>query len=318
MNLEQLLAARLGPAFSTVAGEPVDPTVRRSQHADFQSDAALALARRVGRPSREIAAEVLDRADLTGVCASAEVSGPGFINLHLADTILGELLSRMAADARLGVAAPAMAETVMVDYSHPNVAKEMHVGHLRSTVIGDAVVRLLEWLGHRVIRANHLGDWGTPFGMLIEHLLDLGEMDPQQPLQLVDAHDLACFLLHTIDGRLTGVFNVAGPPITARELITAVRARSGRRVEPCWIPEEFALSRGLRPWTEIPLWLPASSPERALMSVSTSKAERAGLTHRPLSDTIADCLGWQEVRRSWSQQWLDRPRELQLLDEWRG
>jgi arginyl-tRNA synthetase len=186
MNLEQLLAARLGPAFSAVAGQPVDAAVRRSQRADFQSDAALALARRVGRPPREVAAEILDRADLSGVCASAEVSGPGFINLRLSDAMLGELLSQMAADGRLGVAAPAAAETVVIDYSHPNVAKEMHVGHLRSTVIGDAVARLLEWLGHRVVRANHLGDWGTPFGMLIEHLLDIGETGGAHELSVGD------------------------------------------------------------------------------------------------------------------------------------
>ncbi|ODB73487.1 MULTISPECIES: arginine--tRNA ligase [Micromonospora] len=186
MDLERLLTDRLAPAFAAVAGVPVDPAVRRSQHADFQSDAALGLARRLSRPPREIAAEVRERAALADVCASVEVSGPGFLNLTVADHALGGLVSALAVDPRLGVPPVAEPETVVVDYSAPNVAKEMHVGHLRSTVIGDAAARTLEWLGHRVLRANHLGDWGTPFGMLIEHLLDLGEAGAAQELSMGD------------------------------------------------------------------------------------------------------------------------------------
>ncbi|MFJ8832769.1 arginine--tRNA ligase [Micromonospora aurantiaca] len=186
MDLERLLTDRLAPAFAAVAGVPVDPAVRRSQHADFQSDAALGLARRLGRPPREIAAEVRERAALADVCAAVEVSGPGFLNLTVAGHALGGLVSALAADPRLGVPVVAEPETMVVDYSAPNVAKEMHVGHLRSTVIGDAAARTLEWLGHRVLRANHLGDWGTPFGMLIEHLLDLGEAGAAQELSMGD------------------------------------------------------------------------------------------------------------------------------------
>ncbi|MEV0810907.1 arginine--tRNA ligase [Micromonospora sp. NPDC050200] len=186
MDLERLLTDRLAPAFATVAGGPVDPLVRRSPRADFQSDAALALARRLGRPPRDIAAAVLDRAELDDVCAVAEVSGPGFLNLTVADRTLAALVSGLAGDDRLGVPVTPAPETVVVDYSAPNVAKEMHVGHLRSTVIGDAAVRLLDWLGHRVVRVNHLGDWGTPFGMLIEHLVDLGETGAAQELSMGD------------------------------------------------------------------------------------------------------------------------------------
>ncbi|MFG1871600.1 arginine--tRNA ligase [Micromonospora arborensis] len=186
MDLEKLLTDRLTPAFATVAGTPVDPVVRRSQRADFQSDAALALARQLGRPPQAIAAEVLDRADLTDLCSAAEVSGPGFLNLTVADEALAGMVSALAIDLRLGVPVVTEPETVLVDYSAPNVAKEMHVGHLRSTVIGDAAARLLEWLGHRVLRANHLGDWGTPFGMLIEHLVDLGEAEAAQELSMGD------------------------------------------------------------------------------------------------------------------------------------
>ncbi|MGK5445220.1 arginine--tRNA ligase [Micromonospora sp. URMC 105] len=186
MDLERLLTDRLAPAFATVAGGPVDPLVRRSPRADFQSDAALALARRLGRPPRDIAAAVLDHAELDDVCAAAEVSGPGFLNLTVADRTLAALVSGLAGDDRLGVPTAPAPETVVVDYSAPNVAKEMHVGHLRSTVIGDAAVRLLDWLGHRVVRVNHLGDWGTPFGMLIEHLIDLGEAEAAQELSMGD------------------------------------------------------------------------------------------------------------------------------------
>ncbi|MGC4877418.1 arginine--tRNA ligase [Micromonospora sp. DT43] len=186
MDLENLLTDRLAPAFATVAGVPVDPVVRRSQRADFQSDAALALARRLGRPPRDIAAQVLEHAELADLCSRAEVSGPGFLNLTVADRTLVGLITALAADRRLGVPVTAEPETVVVDYSAPNVAKEMHVGHLRSTVIGDAAARLLEWLGHRVVRANHLGDWGTPFGMLIEHLADLGEAEAAQELSMGD------------------------------------------------------------------------------------------------------------------------------------
>jgi arginyl-tRNA synthetase len=129
---------------------------------------------------------VVAEATLGDLCTSVEVSGPGFINLAVADHTLGSLLSTVASDPRLGVTPPPDRQTVVVDYSAPNVAKQMHVGHLRSTVIGDATARLLQWHGHRVIRANHLGDWGTPFGMLIEHLLDIGESEAAHELTVGD------------------------------------------------------------------------------------------------------------------------------------
>ena len=148
--------------------------LRSSQFADVQVNAALALAKRVGEAPREVAAKIVKHLDLEGVCAKVEVSGPGFLNLTLDnDWIAGEV-TRLAADVRLGV--PVVAgQRIPIDYSAPNVAKEMHVGHLRTTVVGDALARTLEHLGHTVIRQNHIGDWGTPFGMLIEHLMDVGE-----------------------------------------------------------------------------------------------------------------------------------------------
>jgi len=184
--VERELTERFADAFEAVAGERVDPVVRRSQHADFQADGALPLARRLGRPPRDIAADVLAALKADDLIASTEVSGPGFINVQIADEALGRMPAATAADERLGVPFAPAPEIVVVDYSAPNVAKEMHVGHLRSTVIGDAAVRLLSWLGHDVRRANHLGDWGTPFGMLIEHLLDVGETEAAHELSLGD------------------------------------------------------------------------------------------------------------------------------------
>jgi arginyl-tRNA synthetase len=185
-SLEEVLRQRLATAFESVAGQPVDPAVRRSRHADFQSDAALGLARQLRSHPRTIAERVVAAADLADLCSSVEISGPGFINLTVADTLLGEQLADAAADERLGVAPAAEPERVAVDYSAPNAAKEMHVGHLRSTIIGDAVVRLLEWQGHTVIRQNHIGEWGTPFGMLIERLLDLGGAEAARELSVGD------------------------------------------------------------------------------------------------------------------------------------
>ncbi|GAA4261762.1 arginine--tRNA ligase [Dactylosporangium darangshiense] len=185
-DLEGLLRQRMAAAFATVAGEPVDPAVRRSQLADFQSDGALALSRKLSSNPRAIAERVVAAAQLDDVCERVEISGPGFINLTVTDAVLGQLLVEVCADDRLGVAASAAPETITIDYSAPNAAKEMHVGHLRSTIIGDAAVRLLEWQGNTVIRQNHIGEWGTPFGMLIEHLLDIGETEAAHELSVGD------------------------------------------------------------------------------------------------------------------------------------
>jgi arginyl-tRNA synthetase len=170
------VAELLAPAFAAVAGSgaEVDPVVRPSEHADAQANGALPLAKQLGRPPREVAAEIVNATDLTGK-ATLEVAGPGFINVTFDDPFLLEQLRDLAGDDHLGVRPAQVAERVVVDYSAPNIAKEMHIGHLRTTVIGDALVRMLEFVGHTVIRENHVGDWGTPFGMLIEHLIDIGE-----------------------------------------------------------------------------------------------------------------------------------------------
>jgi arginyl-tRNA synthetase len=165
------LQAAVRAAFGDEAAA-ADPAIHRSAHADYQADLALALARKLGRNPREVAAAVVERLPASDAIAAATVSGPGFINLSLRPEYLAGALAGMLADERLGIARAGAAETAVIDYSAPNVAKAMHVGHLRSTIIGDAIARLLEHAGWRVVRQNHIGDWGTPFGMLIEHLVD--------------------------------------------------------------------------------------------------------------------------------------------------
>ena len=181
------VAELLRPIFTQVAGGvDSDPVVRRSDRADAQVNGSLALAKVLGKTPREVAQMVLDAADLSGVCSTTEIAGPGFINVTFSNEFLASELVAAAADSRLGVRNASAKLKVVVDYSAPNVAKEMHVGHLRSTVIGDALVRMLEFVGHSVVRENHIGDWGTPFGMLIEHLIDLGETEAANELSVGD------------------------------------------------------------------------------------------------------------------------------------
>ncbi len=175
-----LLAARLQTAVAAAFGSDaagVEAMVRRSERADYQADLAMGLAKTLKRAPRQVAEAVVAKLDLEGICEKVEIAGPGFINLTLAPEFLAKEVSALARDLRLGVPVAEHRDKVVIDYSAPNVAKEMHVGHLRSTIIGDALGRILECLGHEVVRQNHVGDWGTPFGMLIEHLVDLGQGD---------------------------------------------------------------------------------------------------------------------------------------------
>ena len=186
-GLTELLSDALQPAFDRIEAG-ADPVVRPSTRpgVDFQANGAMALGKRLGRSAAELAAEVVAASGLGAVCAAVEVAPQGFINLTLSDSWLAGRVQEHSADPRLGVAVALDPLTVIVDYSHPNVAKEMHVGHLRTTVIGDAICRMLGFVGHRVIRENHIGDWGTPFGMLIEHLVDVGEEEAAHELSVGD------------------------------------------------------------------------------------------------------------------------------------
>lgn len=173
MNIQALLSEKVSQALIT-AGAPADcePQVRQSakvQFGDYQANGVMAVAKKLGMAPRQLAEQVLSHLDLNGIANKVEIAGPGFINIFLDPAFLADNVNLALQSERLGVAKP-QPQTIVVDYSAPNVAKEMHVGHLRSTIIGDASVRTLEFLGHRVIRANHVGDWGTQFGMLIAYL----------------------------------------------------------------------------------------------------------------------------------------------------
>ncbi|MER7199875.1 arginine--tRNA ligase [Streptomyces sp. CB01635] len=165
---------RLADALSAALPEAgaADPLLRRSDRADFQANGILALAKKAKANPRELAATVLDALPANDVIKDVEVSGPGFLNITIADKAIIETLAARAADDRLGVPLQQDAGTTVVDYAQPNVAKEMHVGHLRSAVIGAAMVEILEFTGEKVVRRHHIGDWGTQFGMLIQYLLE--------------------------------------------------------------------------------------------------------------------------------------------------
>ncbi len=186
------LSSLLRPVFADLArdgdgdGGDADPVVRPSDRADAQINGALPLAKRLGTNPRELAQRIVDSGVLADVASDLEVAGPGFVNVTFSADFLAAQLVEIVADEHLGLTIAHPPKSVVVDYSAPNVAKEMHVGHLRSTAIGDALVRTLEAVGHTVKRENHIGDWGTPFGMLIEHLLDLGETEAAGALSLGD------------------------------------------------------------------------------------------------------------------------------------
>ena len=180
---------RIAAAFAKVGGAAavgIDTAVRQSDRADAQVNGSLALAKAMGLTPREVALKVLEVVDLKEICSDAQVAGPGFINLTFKNEFLTRELMASSTGKKLGVRNATKPRKVLIDYSAPNVAKEMHVGHLRSTVIGDALVRMLTYVGNEVVRENHVGDWGTPFGMLIEHLVDLGETHAAEELSVGD------------------------------------------------------------------------------------------------------------------------------------
>ena len=169
-QVEAAVSGAIDRVLPELAG--ADPVVRRSEHADFQSNAALALAKRARVRPADLAATVSDalRTDTGTPLAEVTVSGPGFLNLALTDPAIWQQVAGRLGGPRLGIGTPERGRRTVIDYSAPNIAKEMHVGHLRTTIIGDCLARVLGFLGAEVIRQNHLGDWGTQFGMLIQYL----------------------------------------------------------------------------------------------------------------------------------------------------
>jgi arginyl-tRNA synthetase len=174
MNIHHLLSDRFTQAINAMGISDAPIPLSRSTKPDFgeyQFNGAMALAKQLRQKPRDIAQQILDHVTLDDIAQKLEIAGPGFINIHLKDTWLSAWCEKALSDSKLTVENH-ISKRIVVDYSSPNLAKEMHVGHLRSTIIGDAVVNVLEFLGHHVIRQNHMGDWGTQFGMLLAHLSD--------------------------------------------------------------------------------------------------------------------------------------------------
>ncbi|MCV9880331.1 arginine--tRNA ligase [Brenneria izbisi] len=192
MNIQALLSEKVSQALAA-AGAPLnsEAQVRQSakaQFGDYQANGVMVVAKTLGMPPRQLAEKVLQHLTLDGIAAKTEIAGPGFINIFLDKRWVAGQVENVLNAPKLGVA-PVKPQTIVIDYSAPNVAKEMHVGHLRSTIIGDAAVRTLTFLGHNVIRANHVGDWGTQFGMLIAYL----EKVQNENASEMDLSDLEAF-----------------------------------------------------------------------------------------------------------------------------
>jgi arginyl-tRNA synthetase len=191
MNIREMLNQRVKAAMDSL-GVPAECQAmvapsKKAGFGDYQANGAMGAAKKMGTNPRQLATDIVAALDLAGIANHIEIAGPGFINIHLDPVWLAEQLQKAACDERLGVARVDTPDTVVIDYSSPNLAKEMHVGHLRSTIIGDAMVRLLGFLGHQVIRQNHVGDWGTQFGMLI------AELEEQQQSGDIELKDLEVF-----------------------------------------------------------------------------------------------------------------------------
>ncbi|MEP0919270.1 arginine--tRNA ligase [Leptolyngbya sp. DQ-M1] len=187
-ELKNRLEAALVLAFGAeLAGtDPMLVPTSNAKFGDYQANVAMSLAKRLGKQPRAIAQEIVQNLQIDDLCETPEIAGPGFINLKLKPAYLQAQLSAMAGDSRLGIAVVKDPKKVVVDFSSPNIAKEMHVGHLRSTIIGDSIARILEFQGHDVLRLNHVGDWGTQFGMLITYLREVAP----EALTTADALDL--------------------------------------------------------------------------------------------------------------------------------
>jgi arginyl-tRNA synthetase len=170
-RFSEALVMAFGSEFAEV--DPLIFAASNPKFGDYQSNIALSLAKQLGQQPRAIAQQLVDSLNLTDLCEKPEIAGPGFINLTLKPASLETQLSNIQKDPRLGVEKEKHSPKVIVDFSSPNIAKEMHVGHLRSTIIGDCIARILEFLGHDVLRLNHVGDWGTQFGMLIAYLREV-------------------------------------------------------------------------------------------------------------------------------------------------
>ncbi|MBW4613899.1 MAG: arginine--tRNA ligase [Desmonostoc vinosum HA7617-LM4] len=171
LQFKQALVAAFGADFAEV--DPILVTASNPRFGDYQANVALSLSKKLGKQPRAIASAIVENLDVSEICELPSIAGPGFINLQLKTAYLEAHIKAIQADSSLGIPAAKMPKREIVDFSSPNIAKEMHVGHLRSTIIGDSIARILEFQGHDVLRLNHVGDWGTQFGMLIAYLREV-------------------------------------------------------------------------------------------------------------------------------------------------
>jgi len=212
MNPLQQIRSRFAPLLSQLQVDPADylGLIRPAQDTrfgDYQANFAMPLAGKLKRNSRDVAAEIVSQLDLSGLCDPPEVAGPGFINLRIRDGWLQEQLQAALTDPRIGVESAKELKTYVIDYSSPNVAKPMHVGHIRSTVIGDSLAKIISFLGHQVITDNHLGDWGTQFGMIIYGFKHFGDRAEYQKSPI--AH-------------LTGLYRLVRKLVDYRDAVVAL------------------------------------------------------------------------------------------------
>ena len=250
MNVLAELKARFRTALVELTEKPDEllEMVRPSQDAkfgDYQANFAMPLGKRLNRPPRDIAQQIVSKVELEHLCQSPEIAGPGFINLRLDDQWLQQQLSDLLVDERIGVTKVETPRTIVIDYSSPNVAKPMHVGHIRSTVIGDALCRTLRFLGHRVISDNHLGDWGTQFGMIIygyKHFLDDQEFQRQPVMELARLYRLVRRLMDYQEG-LARLPEVAQQVEKLEERIQAQRDLVNSSDQPADKKEKKSLGR---------------------------------------------------------------------------
>jgi len=193
-SVSDILAQRISAAIKAATGSDAPPILKPSaedRFGDYQVNGVMALAKQLKTNPRQLAQQIVDSLDLSDICEPPEIAGPGFINLRLLPDWITARVSQLCADDRIGVSPVSVPQTVVIDYAGPNLAKEMHVGHLRSCIIGDCLARLADFVGHKVIRQDHVGDWGTQFGMLISFLR---RTQPQalagsSTLQLADLED---------------------------------------------------------------------------------------------------------------------------------
>lgn len=315
MSILAALRGRFAEALRAVVGDRADHDellgmIRRTQDAkfgDYQANFAMPLKNVLGKAPREIAAELVAAAKLDDLCEPPEIAGPGFINLRIRDDVLAARLEEAVCDPRVGVPVASSPKTYVIDYSSPNVAKPMHVGHIRSTVIGDSLYRMLKFLGHRAIGDNHIGDWGTQFGMIIygyRHFLDRAayQASPVAELariyrlvnQLVDYHE-ACAALPKADAEVTAASGksreLAARPESADAKLKKEHAKELRAAKEALLDSEEKLAA-------LHAKVKAIDDDPALGRLAV---EHARIGHAVLEETAKLHAGDVENRRLWEE-----------------